>query len=302
LDIRLEKTILHLLNIKIEIMQYNNFKEVFNRAIFDRSKSDLLEKIANNPDRYLGIFRPSKPKAKIIQNLLQSHEIRFGDALEEIIEKYFNENGYKTIKKKFIDKDQKQLHVDQFVKKDSKILFIEQKVRDDHDSSKKRGQIQNFEKKLDIIIKEFGSKDLSGIIYFVDNALCKNKKYYKEELKKLSNDYGVELKIFYGNELFDFLELSNSWEEIIFHLTKWKNEIPDFPEINFDLNPEVTLEEIKNIKPLYYRKLFSNEKIISEILPVIFPQNKSLLLLRDYFLTKDETIYKTLAEKINKIL
>ena len=36
-----------------------------------------------------------------------------------------------------------------FFKKDDVHYFVEQKVRDDHDSTKKRGQISNFEKKLD---------------------------------------------------------------------------------------------------------------------------------------------------------
>lgn len=60
---------------------------------FEKSKADLLEKIASLPSRYIGLFRPTKPKAKILQNLLQSHEIRFGDAFERVIEEYFRLKG-----------------------------------------------------------------------------------------------------------------------------------------------------------------------------------------------------------------
>ncbi|MDR2602467.1 MAG: hypothetical protein LBC53_08480 [Spirochaetaceae bacterium] len=63
-------------------MDYNIFCEILNKQIFDSSKHDLIKKISNYPDRYAGLFRPTKPKAKILQNFLQSNEIRFGDALE----------------------------------------------------------------------------------------------------------------------------------------------------------------------------------------------------------------------------
>ena len=49
-------------------------------------KRELLKKVADRPERFIGLFRPSKPGTKILQHLLHSHEIRFGDALEELIE------------------------------------------------------------------------------------------------------------------------------------------------------------------------------------------------------------------------
>jgi Mg2+ and Co2+ transporter CorA len=67
-------------------MEYKFFRNILNKQIFESSKSDLLEKLSKYPERYIGLFRPTKPKAKILQNLLQSNEIRFGDALEIIFE------------------------------------------------------------------------------------------------------------------------------------------------------------------------------------------------------------------------
>lgn len=72
-------------------MRYKEFAAILNDAIFEKSKSDLLSKIAKHPERYVGLFRPSKPKAKVMQNLLQSHEIRFGDSFEVLISKYLEE-------------------------------------------------------------------------------------------------------------------------------------------------------------------------------------------------------------------
>ena len=42
-----------------------------------------------------------------MQNLSQSHEIRFGDAFETLIEKYLEENDYSILDKKIEDNNQK---------------------------------------------------------------------------------------------------------------------------------------------------------------------------------------------------
>ena len=128
-----------------KIMDYSKFKSIFNNTIFEKSKSDLLTKIANSPERYVGLFRSSKPKTKIIQNLLQSYEIRFGDAFEIVIEEILKENQFKILDKKF-NINGKKLVVDQIFSKNDKLFFVEQKIRDDHDSTKKTGQIDNFKK------------------------------------------------------------------------------------------------------------------------------------------------------------
>lgn len=67
-------------------MDYEKFCEILNKHIFEEEKKELLKKIAERPERFIGLFRPTKPGAKILQHILQSHEIRFGDAFEEIIE------------------------------------------------------------------------------------------------------------------------------------------------------------------------------------------------------------------------
>jgi len=105
------------------IMRYNLFKQIFNEAIFEKSKVDLLEKIASSPSRYIGLFRPTKPKAKILQNLLQSHEIRFGDAFERVIEEYFRLKGCEILPKRFTNREGDVLNIDQCFRKDRKIYF-----------------------------------------------------------------------------------------------------------------------------------------------------------------------------------
>jgi len=279
-------------------MEYTKFKSIFNEIIFEKSKADLITKVSKYPQRYIGLFRPTKPKAKLLQNLLQSHEIRFGDAFEKLIEEYLKELGYKILNKSFDYGNGDKLNVDQFFKNDNYYYFVEQKVRDDHDSSKKRGQISNFEKKLETIINIYGDDNLKGFFYFIDPNLIKNKNFYKDELEKMSTDYGVELYICYGKEFFDLIDESETWEEIIEYLKQWRDELPNIPEVNFDKEPEQSFEEIKDLSPSIYRKLFDNEELYKEIVLTIFPEKKTLILLKNYFEMKDKKIYKTLVEKL----
>jgi hypothetical protein len=51
-----------------------------------------------------------------------------------------------------------------------------------------------------------------------------------------------------------------------------KEDLPDMPELNLDLNCDDVFEEIKDIKPITYRKLFTNDDIKEQILPILFPQ------------------------------
>ena len=50
------------------MLEYEVFKNIFDEKIFAKSKPDLLKKVAEYPDRYVGLFRPTKPEAKLLQN------------------------------------------------------------------------------------------------------------------------------------------------------------------------------------------------------------------------------------------
>ena len=251
---------------------------------------------------HIGLFRPTKPQAKILQNLLQSHEIRFGDAFENVIEEYLRLKDCEILPKRFTAENCDVLNIDQCFKKCNKVYFIEQKVRDDHDSTKKRGQIENFEKKLNVMLAQYPENNLVGIFYFIDPDLVKNRSFYTAELTKMTADYGVETQIFYGKPLFDYLGYSDIWLEILQYLEQWRKEIPDLPEINFDLNAQHTFEEIKDLKPPVFRKLLEHDEIFNEIILTLFPEKTTLRFLLNYFETKEETIYKTIANNLRKKL
>jgi AAA+ ATPase superfamily predicted ATPase len=64
------------------------------------------------------------------------------------------------------------------------------------------------------------------------------------------------------------------------------------------LDANHTFEEIKEIKPLYFRKLLDNTELFNEIVLTLFPEKTTLKLLLNYFETKPETIYKNIANNL----
>ena len=258
-------------------MEYNQFVEVFERRIFTNSYNRLLTSLAESSDRFVGIFRSSKPLHKLFQNISQSREIRFGDAFEEVIELYLSNNGFSIknkdlISEKYRNKKNKKLKVDQYFEKDNNVYLAEQKVRDDHDSTKRVGQFDNFLLKEEAIAKENSGKTCKGFFYFIDPSLKKNKNYYKDRLEEESI---MASELSYGSEFFDSIGMSNEWNEIVAHLTVWRENLPDMFDLNFDSTQGV-FDEVKELKPLIWKKLFSREEIIQEIFPIIFPDGTLL--------------------------
>ena len=286
-------------------MNYNKFCEILNKHIFEGEKKELLIKLADRPERFVGLFRPTKPGAKILQHLLQSHEIRFGDAMEELISEFLKDWGF-TVLPKIIVPDpanpRNTLDIDQYFTDGETYYFIEQKVRDDHDSTKKRGQISNFEAKLEYLYRKHG-QNLIGIMYFIDPDLMKNKNYYTEELNKMANTYGVDLHLLYGKELFEFFDKLDVWNDLLSWLTLWKDSLPELPEINFDNNPQDSFNEIKDLEIRFWRKILENEKLWEEgIMLAIFRNGETLRLLFEFFSGKEERAYQKLAEMIKQKL
>jgi len=276
-------------------VNYEKFCEILNKHIFEDEKKELLRRIAERPERFIGLFRPTKPGAKVLQHLLQSHEIRMGGALEEIIEEILKYLGFEVLSKYMVNEKGEELSLDQYFTDGKIYYFVEQKVRDDHDSTKKRGQISNFEKKLEILHKKHGSS-FFGFMYFIDPDLSKNKNYYVEELRKLEQFYGVKLYLLYGKEFFDYLQRPDIWDNILLWLKKWKDSLPELPEINFDITPQESFEEIKDLELRIWREILENEKLWDEgIMRAIFREGTTLRLLLQFFRNQPTIPYNRLA-------
>src|SRR5574341_1431386 len=166
-------------------MDQNNIIEILNRHVFREDKAALLTAIAQSPDRFTGLFRSTSPRLKLLQHLLQSREIRFGDSMEEVVGSLLSEMGFINLPKSALTPQQVSYSFDQyFVSPDRNTFYlVEQKVRDDHDTSKKVGQIANFQAKLMHLHSVHGDR-LIGIMYFIDPSLHKNENYYRTEDRK----------------------------------------------------------------------------------------------------------------------
>ena len=138
-------------------MSYNEFKNKLNQRIFGEDLNyEIVLNVLKNPKRYIGLFRITNAKTKLIQNITQSCEIKFGHFIEEILGEYIDEMGYERLDKNIgLDEEGNQLNADQIFRMietnnncnnnlKNRIFLIEQKIRDDHDSSKKRGQYLNL--------------------------------------------------------------------------------------------------------------------------------------------------------------
>jgi len=282
------------------MITYNKFIGILNKHLFEGEKRELLKTIATYPERFVGLFRPTKPKAKILQHLLQSHEIKFADAIEEVLTEIIRDLGFQVLDRQIQISEGVFLKLDQYFTKNNIYYIVEQKMRDDHDSSKKRGQIENFEQKIEFLYKKHNG-NIVGIFYFVDPELEKNKNFYEEELKKLSNFYKTQFYLFYGKEFFKFLKVSFLWDRILKWLKIWKDSLPDLPEVNLDLDAEKNFNEIKNLEVQYFRKLFENETLFREgIIKILFPKGKVLKMLKEYMETQKLPVYKQLSNLLEE--
>ena len=222
---------------------------------------NLLITIIDNPSRYSGIFRLTNPKMKVTQNVLQSQEIKFGDFIEDITTKYIEKLGYKNARKYFYSEtDNRKFSVDQIFTNEDLIYLVEQKMRDDHDSTKKRGQFENFDLKIRMLRSLYPQKKIIAIMWFVDDSLVKNKKYYLEEMRKLDYE-NVELFLYYGSEFFDSLKNGEKvWQELTSYLKRRQKETNNFEIVipKFGSDPRV-YDALLMLPRKYLDKLMSDD-------------------------------------------
>ena len=244
------------------LITYEAFMEKLNKRI--KSGEDfyleLLETVINNPSRYCGLFRLSNAKTKLIQNVTQSKEIKFGDFMEDIVTDYIELLGYINQSKEIgHDDNGDKLNADQVFIKNNIIYLIEQKIRDDHDSTKKRGQFANFDKKVKLVKTQNPNMRLIAIMWFIDDGLVKNKNYYQTEMDN-SNYVDTQLHLYYGSELFELLDGGKQvWKEITSYLEK--NRLENSQEIftipDFGTSDEIYKALLK-LSRKYWTKLLSD--------------------------------------------
>lgn len=259
-------------------MTYDEFKNLLEEYLFNGEELylDLLSKIIERPERYIGIFRASGSDSKLIQNITQSQQIRFGDFLERVTKKYLQEMGY-TIINSNLNSDDKKYVLDLYFKDENEIFFVEMKVRDDHDSTKKVGQFNNFKNKIELLLKNDSIKHLNASMWFVDDLFKANRKYYKQSLDKLEFT-NTTLHLYYGDEFFISLNHGEQkWNEFIKLLKKYRREdmsqttiIPNFGK------DEVIFNVLLLLTDRQWNRLVSNNEKMKAVREEFFSEGDNL--------------------------
>ena len=127
-------------------MDKKRIKEIFDKH-FSKLGEYFDEKVIQNKDKLFNDFYriPLTIKDLISGTIFNTCNIRYGDFLEEIINEFLMENGVNI---SLVDK--KKGNYDLLFKIDDILYVGEIKIRDNHDSTKKQGQISNLIEKASL--------------------------------------------------------------------------------------------------------------------------------------------------------
>ncbi|MBA7469237.1 hypothetical protein ES707_04503 [subsurface metagenome] len=248
-------------------MEYSDFRDILNKTLLGGERVQLFERMAKNPERFVGLFRPSISRQKLLQNILQNREIRFGDVMERVFDKWLAEYGYEMLDPQITSELRCDLY---FLAPDKHAYLVEMKMRDDHDSTKRRGQWNNFELKVKILHREYGS-ELTAIFYFVDPALSKNRNFYSANCEELRRDLQLDtILLWYGSQLFEHLTKAEDWDLLLDFLYEWKRELTETEMLNMestDALKELSSLDIQVWERIANTKAFWDESFIRTLFP-----------------------------------
>ena len=169
-------------------MNYEKFKSIMIEDIpLDKlPEEQLLNKMKEKPERFLSDFQLQDDSSRFMKILVTSSTIRLGRAFEKIIKAYFEKNKYTNMEEEAKFKlNSKKHEIDILVSKNNDILVIEQKIRDDHDKGKKENILKDLKLKWNYIKNKNNTKNVKGILYFVDPILQVNKNHYEKKLQNI---------------------------------------------------------------------------------------------------------------------
>lgn len=249
---------------------------------------DYIHKILKDFSRFTSNFQLLPFDYKIQSHYLTSLNIKMGYALEEVVKEYLIEQGVKFLDRRIVaGKD-----CDQIFTYNDKVFLIEQKVRDDHDSSKKVGQIENYLEKREYLLNNF--PDIKSCCWFIDNDFHKNRAYYQSQLKKDELYYGNQIEIFF-KEVFGDDRCKNfyNWLSEMCYAYRVRASFQISFNIdykNFSVSELYSLLYDKNSRKSISKILFNDIIPYKEILDWVNHQRKS---------DKKEKLIKLLMEEIN---
>lgn len=262
-----------------------------------------LKALSDKPERIVGFLRFQNVKQKIVQFLTQSFEIKTGDMLEEFFTSllgFHYTNLAKTVN---------GLKCDQLFQKNENglltIYLIEQKIRDDHDSSKKDGQVQNFERKINTLRSIYPNAQIRGYEWFIDDSFKKYQNFYRTKFYnfKTGKETWFDGGVFYGGELINSLCGPGVWQRFVEGYNVVKREyISDIGLIirdyDFDNDPlEVVLPFYKNKREKGLKIFFDSS--YEEVRNALFPDGVMEEKLITHFRTKKSKTADFYIEQYN---
>ena len=233
-------------------MNKKRIEEIFNKHFKELGKYFDKKAIQNKEKLFDDFYHvPLSTKDLISGTIFNTCNIRYGDFLEEIINEFLKENGA------IISLEDKQKGNYDLLFKIDDILYVgEIKIRDNHDSTKKQGQISNLTKKASLQKEKNPNFKVMAIFFFIDPNEKKNGKFYLEELNSCIDKHLFDdAKVFYGDEIFDELRLTNEWNKL-------KNDIIDL-NINLKNKNYIFIIISNYLKEKYDEKKYN--EIIREI-------------------------------------
>ena len=138
-----------------------------------------IDKMVKKPEILTGFKKINTFSLRMYASFGQANNIKYGTILEKYFNKYLEELGWKILDRDYIltneeqtkyQNDSNRVNVDLVAKYDDIIIFIEQKILDNHDSTKKTGQLRNFQEKATVIQRNYPSNDIYGFEWFIDDS------------------------------------------------------------------------------------------------------------------------------------
>ena len=215
-------------------MEYLKYKTIFDRHLKIDNITNFVKTLVKSTDaanRLMSSFKVFSLKDRIATQYLTSINIKLGDALEDIFKEYLKEQGVVFLPRNFVaGKD-----CDQIFQYNGTTFLIEQKIRDDHDSSKKIGQAENYTDKKSIIQKQTNN-NCYCCCWFIDPDFTKNKNYYISVLSTEEVYYGREIEYFLREKVFHDNRCNNFFQELNNSIERYTNEFSIFDTSNLTID------------------------------------------------------------------
>ena len=253
-------------------MDYVKYKEIFDNHVVIDNVTEFVHSLIDSNDkakRLMSGFKIISLEARIASKYLTSTNIKFGDAVEDIFKEYLKDKGVTFLPRDFVkDKD-----CDQIFTYNGIIYLIEQKIRDDHDSSKKEGQIENYFIKKEAIAKQ--ASDYYTCCWFIDPDFQKNKNYYMSVLNEDELYYGEKIIVFLREKVFHDNRCDNFFEELSEAIEKYSREFSLLSLVNLTI-------DYHNFTTTQLYRLLKTRSLINQVAKIFFNGNIPFEEIYDY--------------------